>query len=127
MGVGERDSSNVPLPSLYISRDAGDGWLIALDHGRVCDGHPPEQFRGVTDECGYMLDRPGGRRVIGFVVHGLREFVPPPRLFRAPHFDASMFGLTRATAGEIILAVQARLLDEPTVNRVYFSAAINAA
>jgi tetratricopeptide (TPR) repeat protein len=117
----------VPLPSLFINRDADYDWLIALEHGRVCDGHPPTQFRGVADDCAYMLERPGGRRVIGFVVQPLRAFVPPQRLFAAPHFEAPLFGLSRATAGEIVLAAQARLADEPTTNRAYFSAAINAA
>ena len=116
----------MPLPSLYINRDASYDWLIALEHGRVCDGHPPAQFRGVGEDCAYMLDRPAGRRVIGFVVHGLRSFSPPARLFRPPHFAAPLFGLARASAGEIILAAQAHLADEPTTNRAYFSAAIAA-
>src|SRR4051794_3396744 len=79
------------------------------------------------DGCAYMLDRPGGRRIIGFVVESLQNFVPPGRLFRPPHFDAPLFGLARTTAGEIILAAQARLANEPTINRAYFSAAISAA
>jgi tetratricopeptide (TPR) repeat protein len=116
----------VPLPSLFINRDADYDWLIALEHGRVCDGHPPTQFRGVTDDCAYMVERPGGRRIIGFVVQALRGFVPPQRLFAPPHFEAPLFGLSRATAGEIVLTAQARLADEPTTNRAYFGAAINA-
>jgi tetratricopeptide (TPR) repeat protein len=116
----------VPLPSLFINRDAGYDWLIALEHGRVCDGQPPAQFRGVGHDCAYMLDRPGGRRVIGFVVHGLRDFAPPPRLFGPPSFEAPLFGLSRASAGEVVLAAQARLRDESTTNRAYFSAAVGA-
>src|SRR3954463_1530137 len=82
------DPWDVPLPSLFINRDADYDWLIALEHGRVCDGHPPTQFRGVTDACAYMVERPGGRRIIGFVVQALRGFVPPQRLFAPPHFEA---------------------------------------
>jgi hypothetical protein len=118
----------VPRPSLYVNRDARYDWLIALEHGRICDDHPRTQFRGVDDDCAYMLDRPRSRRVIGFVVHGLRDFdaVRHPRLFEAPHFDVPLFGLTRATAGEIILAAQGRLADASTTNRALFSAAVKA-
>ena len=116
----------MPLPSLFINRDARYDWLIALEHGRVCDGHPPTQFRHVHDECAYMLDRPGGRRVIGFVVYGLRAFQPPERLFGGPRFDVPLFGLTRASAGEVVLAVQARYATESTVNRELFAAAVAA-
>jgi tetratricopeptide (TPR) repeat protein len=118
----------VPHQALFINRDGDYDWLIALELGRVYDGHPREQFRDVSDECAYMLDRPGGRRAVGFVVYGLRDFDPleHPRLFRGPRFDAPLFGLTAATAGEIILATRSRLLDESTTNRVFFSAAIDA-
>jgi tetratricopeptide (TPR) repeat protein len=111
---------------LFINRDPDLDWLIALEYGRVCDGHPPEQFRAVGKHFGWMLDRPGGRRVIGFCVTALREFDPEahPALWRGPHFDAPLFGLTRARAGEIVLATKAALLDEPTTNRCYFADAV---
>jgi tetratricopeptide (TPR) repeat protein len=118
----------VAIPSLFINRDAGYDWLIALEFGRVCDGHPSEQFRTVDGACAYMLDSPGGRRVTGFVVHKLREFdaLARPRLFRGPRFDVALFGLSAATAGEIILAAQAHLGDESTTNRIFFDAAVDA-
>src|SRR3954469_23705981 len=99
-----RTSDPSTVASLFINRDAGYDWLIALEHGRVCDGHRAAQFRHVTRDCAYMLDRPGGRRVIGFVVHGLRRFSPPERLFAGPRFDVPLLGLSRASAGEIVLA-----------------------
>jgi len=116
------------VAALFINRDLEYDWLIALEYGRVCDGHPREQFRGVSEECAYMLDRPGGRRVVGFVVHGLREFdaCAHPQLFAGARFDAPLFGLGAATAGEVILATQARLRDESTTNRIFFEAAVHA-
>src|SRR4051794_14156059 len=122
-----RTSDSSTVGSLFINRDAGYDWLIALEHGRVCDGHPAAQFRHVTRDCAYMLDRPGGRRVIGFVVHGLRRFAPPRRLFAGPRFDAPLLGLNRASAGEVVLAVCARYEHESTINRKLFAAAIAAA
>jgi hypothetical protein len=118
----------VAIPSLFINRDVNYDWLIALEHGRICDGHPGEQFRRVSAAFSYMLDRPSGRCVTGFCVSELREFdahAHPP-LFRGPRFDAPLFGLTAATAGEIILAAQALLSDESTTNRIFFDAAISA-
>src|SRR5882757_4998114 len=108
-----RDSMVVPL---FINRDPDLDWLIALEYGHVCDGHPPEQFRTVGEQFAWMLDRPGGRRVIGFCVTALREFDPEAyrALWRGPRFDAPLFGLARARAGDIILATKAMLLDEPT-------------
>ena len=112
--------------ALFINRDIEYDWLIALEYGRVCDGHPAEQFRRIDDSCSYMLDRPGSRRAIGFVVSDLSEYAAPARLFRGARFDAPTFGLSAATAGEIVLAAQAALLDEPTPNRVFFHAAVAA-
>ena len=116
----------VPTAPLFINRDADLDWLIALEYGRVCDGHPSEQFRPVGERFAWMLDRPSGRRIVGFCVGALREFDPEAHraLWRGPRFDAPLFGLTRATAGEIILATRAALLDEPTTNRCYFADAV---
>jgi len=111
---------------LFINRDPDLDWLIALEYGRVCDGHPAAQFRTVGEQFAWMLDRPGGRRVVGFCVAGLRAFDPEahPAVWRGPRFDAPLFGLTRVRAGEIVLAARARLLDEPTTNRCYFADAV---
>ena len=113
----------VPTAPLFINRDADLDWLIALEYGRVCDGHPSEQFRPVGERFAWMLDCPSGRRIVGFCVGALRDFDPEAHraLWRGPRFDAPLFGLTRATAGEIILATRAALLDEPTTNRCYFA------
>src|SRR4051812_989735 len=83
------------VTALFINRDIDYDWLIALEHGRICDGHPSEQFDGVDENCAYMLDRPHGRRVTGFVIHGLRDFDADayPRLFEGPRFDVPLFGL----------------------------------
>ncbi|HEY3019708.1 MAG TPA: tetratricopeptide repeat protein [Solirubrobacteraceae bacterium] len=118
----------VPGAPLFINRDPDLDWLIALEYGRVCDGHPSGQFRPVSEQFAWMLDRPGGRRIVGFCVHGVRAFNPEAHgaLWRGPRFDAPLFGLTNATAGAIILATQAALLDEPTTNRCFFTAAVSA-
>jgi hypothetical protein len=113
---------------IFINREPDLDWLIALEYGRVCDGHPPEQFRpvGADQQFAWMLDRPGGRRKIGFCVGRLREFDADAfgELWRGPRFDAPLFGLTCVTAGAIVLATQVSLLDEPTTNRCFFRSAV---
>jgi len=65
------DYSAVP-PKLYINNVAEFDWLIGLEFGRVDDAQPPDQWRGVTEQFGYLHDSPGGR-VVGFKVLGVSE------------------------------------------------------
>ena len=67
-------------PKLYINNVAEFDWLIALEFGRVDDAQPPDHWRGVTEQFGYLHDSPGGR-VVGFKVLGLSELdVEAPEL-----------------------------------------------
>jgi tetratricopeptide (TPR) repeat protein len=117
----------VDTTPLFLNRDADYDWLIALPFGRVCDGHPPEQFRRVTEHAAWFLDEPGGE-IIGFVVHGLRdadlESSEHAPLWTGARFDAPALALHAATAGEIAFAAQHRLRDESTINRCFFDAAV---
>ena len=50
------------LPRLYVNKIASLDWLVALEFGRVDDGQPPESWRQVGDQFGYLMDqRPHGR------------------------------------------------------------------
>ncbi len=115
-------------PALYINRDPGIDWLIALEFGRVLDGQPADHLLPVDEDAAYVLDGPGGT-VIGFAVGELCEYDPdaPGReeLWRGPRFDVPLFGLRDVHAGEVILGTQATLFDKPTVNRVFFATAID--
>ena len=118
------------VPSkLYINHIADFDWLIALEFGRVDDAQPPDNWRGVADQVGYLHDSPGGRAV-GFKVLGVSELdVEAPGLqeiWEGPVFDVPLLGLTSASAGEIVLATRVLLGEESTINRAYFSAAIGA-
>lgn len=122
-----RDLHVVPGTPLYINRDVDYDWLIALEFGRVLDNQPQDHFVPVSDECVYVLDAPGGR-IVGFSVVRLTSFDPDDHaeLWEEPLFDAPVFGLRDVSAGAIILAAKAHLLDESTTNRLLFDAAIAA-
>lgn len=47
-------------------------------------------------------------------------------MWSGPRFHVPQLGLGAATVGEIVLAARALFGEEPTINRVYFSAAVNA-
>ena len=113
------DYSAVP-PKLYINNVAEFDWLIGLEFGRVDDAQPPDQWRGVTEQLGYLHDSSGGR-VVGFKVLGLSELaVEAPELreiWGGPVFDVPLLGLESVSAGEVILATRALLGDQSTINR----------
>ena len=49
-------------PKLYINHLVEYDWLIALEFGRVDDAQPPDNWRGVSDEFGYLHDAPTAGR-----------------------------------------------------------------
>ena len=114
-------------PVLYISRDLEDDWLIALEFGRVVDGQPDDHIRRVGEDFAYVLEGPRGE-VVGFGLGGLTDFHVDalPELWAEPPFDAPLLGLRDVPAAAIVLAAQARLSRESTMNRLLFGLATNA-
>ena len=116
-------------PRLYINHAPELDWLIALEFGRVDDAQPPDNWRGVSDQLGFLEETPGGR-CFGFKVLGFSTFDPTAdevaEIWSGPRFDVPLLGLAGVSAGEIVLATRALLGDEPTINRVYFNEAAGA-
>src|SRR4051794_17669242 len=114
-------------PRLYINHLANYDWLVALEFGRVDDAQPPDNWRKVSEQFGYLHDGPDGR-VLGFKVIDFSEFDAAAseveEIWSEPLFDVPLLGLSAVPAGEVILATRALLGDEPTINRVYFSEAV---
>ena len=114
---------------LYLNHVSGLDWLIALEFGRIDDGQPPENWRGVSEKIGFLDEEPGGR-VLGFKVLEFSRFDPDAaevrEIWEGPNFDAPVLGLTNASAGEIITATRPLFGDAMTINRAYFDHAIDA-
>jgi tetratricopeptide (TPR) repeat protein len=112
-----------PLP-LFINRDVDYDWLIALAFGRVLDGQPDDHRVAVGEDAAWILDGPGGE-IVGFAVQRLNDFDADAvdALWSGPRFAAPTLGLADATAGEIIVASQARFARSSTLNRRFFDAA----
>lgn len=115
-----------PLP-LFINRDVDYDWLIALVFGRVLDGQPDDHRVAVGDDAAWVLDGPGGD-IVGFAVQRLNEFDPDAvdGLWSGPRFAAPALGLADASAGEIVVASQARFARCSTLNRRCFDAAVES-
>ena len=118
------------IPRLYLNQDEDYDWLIALEYGRVDDGVPADHWQVVgDDEFGYLHDGPGGP-IVGFRVQPYSSFDPDDpsvsEIWTAAQFEVPLLGLARANAGEIILAARALLGNGSTLNRAFFSAAVNA-
>ena len=120
----------MPRPRLFISRDADYDWLIALEFGVTDDGQPEELWRPVSEGLRYLYDAPEGGRCLGFVVQHFSEFDPQAdevdEIWRGPRFDVPTLGLTSASAGEIVVATEAFLGEQSTVNRYFFDQAVAA-
>jgi tetratricopeptide (TPR) repeat protein len=114
---------------LYLNWIANLDWLIALEFGRVDDGQPSENWEGVSEAFGYLHEEPGGR-CVGFKILGFSLFDPEDEAVAAiwdrPRFEVPALGLDDASAGEIVLAARALFGSESTVNRQFFSAAVDA-
>src|SRR4051812_39260158 len=102
-------------------------WLVALEFGRVDDSQPPDNWRGVSDDFGFLHEEPGGR-VLGFKVIDFSEFdvddEEVAEIWEGPRFDVPMLGLRDVPAGEVILGVRAFVGEDSTLNRAYFNTAI---
>lgn len=116
-------------PRLYLNFIAEFDWLIALEFGRGDDGQPPENWRGVSESFGFLHDGPDGPEV-GFKIVGFSDFDPEDsevaEIWERPPFDVPVLGLHGVTAGEIVLAARALFGDQSSINRQFFSAAIEA-
>ncbi|HWH46022.1 MAG TPA: tetratricopeptide repeat protein [Thermoleophilaceae bacterium] len=115
-------------PRLFLNHIPSLDWLICLEFGRVDDGQPSENWEGVSDQVGFLRDGPDGRhlgfKAVDYSTLDLftEEHAP---LWLEPHFACPALGLPKASAAEIILGARALLGRRPTINRVYFSAAID--
>ena len=125
-----RDLHGVRSLPVFINRDVDYDWLIALEFGRVLDGQPADHFIPVDDDFVWILDGPGGA-VVGFAVDELSSFdaeaVDDIWDATGPRFCASTLGLSEASAGEIVLAAQARYGERSTLNRDLFDEALATA
>lgn len=115
-----------PLP-LFINRDLDYDWLIALAFGRVLDGQPDDHRVAAGEDAAWILDGPGGD-IVGFAVQRLNDFDADgvDELWSGPRFAAPTLGLADASAGELIVASQARFARSSTLNRHFFDAAIGS-
>src|SRR5687767_3888154 len=104
---------------LYINHVPELDWLIALEFGRVDDAQPSENWRGVTEQIGFLHDGPGGR-CLGFKVVEFSEFDVASYelevMWSEPLFDVPLLGLAGVPAGEIMLGTRALLGDQPSIN-----------
>ncbi|MDQ3647603.1 MAG: tetratricopeptide repeat protein [Actinomycetota bacterium] len=116
-------------PRLYLSRDVDADWLSAIEVGSVDDGQPAEHWLGLSDQVGFLMASPFGP-VIGFCVKDFSELDldedDHEPMWSGPRFDVPVLGLRDASAAEVCLAARAYLDGEPTINRVYFHAAVEA-
>lgn len=116
-------------PILFINHAPEFDWLIALEFGRVDDGQPPENWRGVSESFGYLHERPGGR-TLGFKVLDFSGFDPEDteveEIWSGPRFDAPQLGLVDVVAGEIVIAARAYFGELPSMNRIHFQIAVEA-
>jgi tetratricopeptide (TPR) repeat protein len=116
-------------PTLYLSRDINEDWLSAYEFGVVDDGQPAENWLGLSEQVGFLMASPFGP-VIGFCVKEFSELdlddEDHEAMWNGPRFDVPVLGLRDVCAADICLAAQAYLDDEPTVNRAFFHAAMDA-
>jgi tetratricopeptide (TPR) repeat protein len=110
---------------LYLSHDAGYDYLSALEFGAVDDGQPAENWRGVSDEFGFLHAGPADRSPeIGFRVQGFSDFDPEADehavLWEEPLFAVPQLGLEAAPAGEIVIAARAHFGNTSSLNRILF-------
>jgi tetratricopeptide (TPR) repeat protein len=120
-------SDLISVKRLYINHAAGLDWLIALEFGRVDDGQPPENWRGVSDQFAFLHDGPDGP-VVGFKIVGAWEFDPHSpevsEIWEPPLFDAPLLGLIGVPAAEVALEARSFFGGRNTLNRLHFNAAI---
>ncbi len=118
----------MPVPRLYLNHVVELDRLMALEYGRVYDGQPSANWRSVGERFGFLRDDTDGP-IVGFGVNGFSSFdVEEPavaQIWSEARFDVPVLGLAGASAAEIILAARPLLGDHGTVNRHFFSAAVD--
>lgn len=111
---------------LFINNIPSLDRLIALEYGRVDDGHDPRFFDRLDENVWLYLD-PETRDPIGFSLldFSKADFHSPgaEALWSGHQFDAPTLGLGEASIAEIAVAVRAVHGSEPTLNRIYFERA----
>ncbi len=117
----------------HLSLDPWWEQLTVIRFGSVWDGQPEGCFgQHASDErLLFLFEEPGGPP-IAFMVKEPHEFDPQqisdPLVWDGARFEVPVLGLTRATIGEVVLAVQGRFAkDEPTNDAMFFHMAIDAA
>lgn len=112
-----------PRPRLFISQDADDGWLTALEFGLVDDGQPAERWTSVGERVRLLYDE-DGERCLGFRVSRVRQYDPEApgyeELWDGPRFDVPALGLTDVPPNAILVATRALFGTATTVNRELF-------
>jgi tetratricopeptide (TPR) repeat protein len=108
---------------LFINNIPSLNRLVALEFGRVDDGHPPEHFDRLAENVWLFRD-PETRKPVGFTLTSFASLdlndTDSVVVWSGPRFDAPTLGLTDATIGEIGTVAKAVHGDEPTLNRIYF-------
>jgi tetratricopeptide (TPR) repeat protein len=114
------------LPRLYLSFDPDLDWLAALEFGCVDEGQPSDRWLRVSSSFDWYLGAAQGP-ILGFTVLDFSEFDPEepevPELWKGPHFDVPLLGLTDASAGQIVLAARNHFNGRPSLNRFLFNLA----
>lgn len=121
--------SVLPDPRLFVAYDADLDWLMAYEFGRVDDGQPHECWIPVGEQCGLLLDRPGGR-IVGFRIQGFSIFDADDEevaaLWCEPLFDAPQLGLIGVPAAAVAVAARSFFGEESSFSRQAFDAATGA-
>lgn len=106
---------------LNVNYDADLDWLMALEFGRVDDGQHPDQWVGLNEQFGFLLDAPEGR-IIGFRIHDFSTFEPDAlrEVWEPPYFHAPVLGLLNAPAGVIATAAASHFQGRSSFARQAF-------
>jgi tetratricopeptide (TPR) repeat protein len=120
----------VSRPQLFLSHDAHYDWLVAVEYGRVNDGHPPWLRRQVYPGFDFLLDDRDGRE-FGFTIDYFSGFGLPdgdwdPEVeeeLRGRRFDVPTLMLEDAHAVEIAEAAAELFEGRNSVNRDFFDRA----
>lgn len=124
----EHERQSRGLPRLFINHMPDFDSLIALEFGRVDEGQPMDRWMGMSSQVGFLLDEEN--RVVGFKVHELSQIDldsdEHALLWQPPHFCAPTLALTRASCAEVIVAAHRFYAGNPSLNRLYFTDAIDA-
>lgn len=122
-----------PFLPCHLSVDPFLELMVVIGHGGVWDGQLPGETAELEDEerIQFLLE-PDEMRIKALMVHEPFEIdpneIPPDAVWSEDiGFDVLALGLTAASVGELILAVQGRYRpDEPTADVAFFQMATGA-